>query len=271
MSLWMIALLFNFFLLVNPLKACELNSQFKSYYSLSGPVTDIFYRFGLLKNSSLKAISIYHPVREQDFLGDILPGGIFVGHEKLRSMKEGIVFYDESIDLKKMLKLSPSITAVEINTRNLTPPLVLIELEKKLSPFLKGCVWRKVHQEMGTRLELLRKLVGPKPFILFFLGHPIDSKWPGTLMVNDGVMKWLQENQSIQTFPSTLSYVQWSAKLMNEIPKKHLKLGIKDSGRSYEMKVEKVSDGLKLTYPGSLNPGFGQVNGLVYLFEHLKN
>jgi hypothetical protein len=169
----MIALLFNFFLLVNPLKACELNSQFKSYYSLSGPVTDIFYRFGLLKNSSLKAISIYHPVREQDFLGDILPGGIFVGHEKLRSMKEGIVFYDESIDLKKMLKLSPSITAVEINTRNLTPPMVLLELEKKISPFLKGCVWQKLTQEMEAQLFRLKKLLPQKSFVLFFLGFSL--------------------------------------------------------------------------------------------------
>jgi len=251
-------------------QACDFKSQEKSFYSLSSPVTDVFHRLGLLKKSSLKAVSVFHPIKESDFSGEILPGGVFLSSEKLQQMKGGIVFYDESFDLKKMFNLHPTITAVEIKTRSLTPFEVITEVEKKLSPFLKDCHWSQVKEEMKTKLNKLSGLIKKKPYLLFFLGHPQGIKWPSTLMLNDGVVKWMLENKMIHSFPSTLSYVQWSSKMMSQVPKTHWKLGLKDSGRSWEIKIEKVLEGYELTYPGALSPGFGQVDSLLYFFERIK-
>lgn len=266
----MIALILNVLIFISSGQACDFKSQEKSFYSLSAPVTDVFQRLGLLKKSSLKAVSIFHPIRESDFSGQILPGGVFLSSEKLQQLRGGIVFYDESFDLKKMFKLHPTITAVEIKTRGLTPLEVILEVENKLSPFLKNCHWSQIKEEMRARLNKLSNLMKMRPYLLFFLGHPQGLKWPGTLMLNDGVVKWMLDNKMIQSFPSTLSYVQWSSKMMGQVPKDHLKLGLKDSGRSFEIKIEKVAEGYQLTYPGALSPGFGQVDSLLYFFERIK-
>jgi hypothetical protein len=266
----MIALIFNLILSFVRLEACEFNSQVKSVYSLSAPVTEILSQFSLLKKPEVKGISIFHPIRVSDFSGEILPGGIFLGHGVLAKMKGSIVFYDESFELKKMFTLNSDITPIEIKTRNLTPPLVLSEVELKLGPHVKGCDWKKTQKIMQEKLKRISTLLVKHPYILFFLGHPQGKKWPATLMVNDGIVKWLLDNKLVKTFPSQLSYVQWSSKIMREVPPKHLKVGIKDSGRSFETKIEKLSDGITLTYPGALVPGYGQVDGLIYLFENLK-
>lgn len=227
-------------------------------------------QFNLLKKSQVKGISIFHPIKVSDFSGEILPGGIFLGHGVLAKMKGAIVFYDESFELKKMFNLNQEIKPIEIKTRNLTPLQVLSEVELKLGPHLKGCDWEKAQKFMQEKLKRISSLIKKHPYILFFLGHPQGKKWPATLMVNDGIVKWLIDNKFVKTFPSQLSYVQWSSKMMREVPLNHLKVGIKDSGRSFETKIEKLSDGIKLTYPGALIPGYGQINGLIYLFENLK-
>ncbi len=88
-------------------------------------------------------------------------------------------------------------------------------------------------------------------------------------MVNDGVVKWLVDEELIKTYPAPLAYVNWSAKIMQGLPKDSYKVGIKDSGNSLEEKIEKSAQIINLTYPGSLIPGSGQVEAMIYLFKNL--
>jgi hypothetical protein len=263
----MIALLFSLFFLSS--HACDFSSEIKSVYSLSGPVSLAFKSLGLDRNTKLKGVSVYHPLDSRSFKGDFLPGGVFLSPESLQRLSGSLVFYDESRELTKILSKTTGIKAIEIRTRQMHPLEVMAYIQSKIAPFLSNCDEEKLSSRVTMKLANLKTIIKERPTMVFFLGRLQREKLPQMVMVQDGVVKWMNQEGLIKTYPSPLAYVSWSSKILRELPKDTLKVGIMDSGNSMEQKIEKLEEGINLTFPGSLIPGEGQVDAMIYLFGHL--
>jgi hypothetical protein len=224
----------------------------------------------LLGSPKLKGISIFHPITKKEFSGEFLPGGVFLARGKLQTMKGSVVFFDESQELKRTLNQNPGIQAVEVKTRNLTPPEVITVVQEKLKPYLVDCHSENLALSLQLKLKKLRSLIPPQLGALFFLGAIRGEKYPAMMMVNDGVVKWLVQQKLISSYPSELAYVSWSAKIMNSLPAHYKKIALSDSGQGMRSSMDHTPLGVNLTYPGALIPGVGQVDAFIYLFGHLK-
>ncbi len=266
MRSWMIALALSFLYSLS-LMACDFRPEVKSVYSLSGPVSLAFRDLGLLKSTKLKGVSVFHPIEKEKFSGTYLPGGVFLSHDTVKSLAGSLIFYDESRELGRILKRYPSIKSIEIKTRSLNPLEVILLMEKELASYVWACDLNSMSSRMVTRLSELKKIIPKKKTIFFFLGPIQSGRLPELLMVQDGVVKWMLDQKLITTYPSPLAYVNWSSKILNTFQKDILKVGIVDSG-SRMQKERKISQaGINLTFPGSLIPGFGQVEAMIYLFS----
>jgi hypothetical protein len=122
---------------------------------------------------------------------------------------------------------------------------------------------------MEAKLRELKVLANKKETFVFFLGLIRGNKLPEMLIVKDGVVKWLSEERLIKTYPSELAYVNWSARVMSHLPENTYRIGLKDSGGDLIQEIEKFENVINLTYPGSLIPGIGQVDAMIYLFKNL--
>jgi hypothetical protein len=138
-----------------------------------------------------------------------------------------------------------------------------------LKPFLQNCDVKVVSQKLEQKLNSLKKMIPAKSTLVFFLGGIIHNRLPELLMVNDGVVKWMIDQKLIKSYPSPLSYVNWSARILLEMPNETIRVGLKDSGSEMTQKVEKHPTHTNLTFPGALIPGSGQVEAMIYLFENL--
>ena len=262
-------LLASFILFFSNAFACDFRKDIKSVYSLSGPISLALKDLGLIQNKSLKGVSIFHPISKKDFKGEFLPGGVFLSHDTIKNFNGSLIFYDESRELSRIFSRYKGIRSVEIKSRSIKPTEVMTQLEAQLAPYLLGCDLAALAKKLKERQVYLKSLVPKNLTMLFFLGPIHNEKHPDLLIVNDGVVKWLVEEKLIQTYPSTLAYVNWSAKIMQELPKAAFKVGIRDSGNSLDQKIQRKDRSINLTYPGSLIPGSGQVEAMIYLFENL--
>lgn len=263
------ALLLSFFLsLCQYVQACEVNPR-TSIYSLSGPVTVLLEELKLLNSPQLKGISIFHPVAAGEFKGEVLAGGVFLGHRVLSQLKGSVVFFDESQELSRIFKLQTGLKSFEVKTRGLLPLEVTDRSLEILQPFLSGCESRIEHlkRRHQERANQLLKIIPLKTFV-FFLGE-LRERMPDLIMVNDGIVKWLVQQKKIRTYPSDLAYVNWSAKLMASLPSKTVRVGIVDSGKELKKNLKKIQQGFNLTYPGVLIPGISQIEGFIFLFESI--
>ena len=68
---------------------------------------------------------------------------------------------------------------------------------------------------------------------------------------------------------SELSYVNWSARIMNNLLPGAFEVGLRDSASSMEIGFKKSAHVINLTYPGALIPGTGQIDALIYLFQNI--
>ena len=252
---WMLILLnlcFSFSLWAN----CELKDPSKKIVSLSGPVTILFKELGLL--NSLDGISVFHPISKTDFKGTIYPGGIFLASKTLESLKGKVVFFDESRELRQLLGSVSDIKLVEIKTRSLLPHKVSEHLVKETSSIFKGCE-KKLESFIAKTLALEKSLMSSlqgKPRMIFFVGDMV--------MAHDGVVILLKENHKIETYPSELPYVSWSAKMMNRM-KDFRKVHLKDSNP--KLKKDKSDGSIEVFFPGILIPGLSQLEGFSFLFS----
>lgn len=244
----------------------------KKVYSLSGPITVALKEIGLLEDPALKAISIFHPVSTKEFGGEFLPGGIFLSRENSMAMIGSHVFYDDSRELTKMLS-SLSLKFIEIKTRGLVPTDVTRNISEILKKHTSGCEARiRSYQQKAekTAEEVLKKV--PADFkAVFFLGKIKNNRLPEMALVNDGIIKWLNEKKKLKTYPSELAYVSWSAKIMNSLPAATLRVGIIDSGAQIQRSIEKLPSGaINLAFPGALIPGLSQLEAWLYLCTNLN-
>lgn len=254
---------------VSAFSSCDFKSDVKKVVSFSGSTTVIFKELRLL--SKLSGISIFNPIGEKEFTGRVYPGGIFLAQSTLSDLSGSVVFYDESRELSRIFSPISSIQSREIKTRNLTP----YESHKKVvgvvSEFLSGCekdLARLDQKIKDLETKLLQKIPNNLT-VVFYIGEFKNSRRPEMVVVEDGVVKWLVQQKKIKTYPSTLSYINWSTKLMREMPKNTLHVAIKDSGRDLTREIKKSPQGVTLVYPGSLVPGISQLEAFLYWAETL--
>lgn len=246
--------------------ACEFSKDVTSVYSLSGPITLALRDLKLIQSPKLRAISAFHP-SQKSFKGEIFPGGLYLSMDRLQKMKGAIVFYDESRELTNSFKRVREIKGIEIKTRQLMPLAVSHYIEKVLRPYVIGCNFSQMHRELEIKLEKLSKNVVSSKSYLFFLGEIRGKRFPEMLMVQDGVIQWLVDKAELKTYPSKLSYVVWSTKVLQSMPQNTIKVGLIDSGNKMVYQKIQKGDIINLTFPGCLIPGTGQVECLLYFFK----
>lgn len=253
--------------------ACDFKSHIKHVNSLSGSATVVLKELGLLNNPRLRGISIFNPIAKSDFKGRIYPGGVFLSSSSIADFGGGMLIYDESRELRKVLSPISSIHAIEIKTRNLTPWDVQEGVLKEMSFLLEGCESAISSLRIKTK-NLEQKILSQiknRPSVVFYLGEIKNNRRPELVIVQDGVVKWLVQNNKIITYPSDLSYVSWSAKIINSLPISTLHVGIKDSGREMIKTFKKDGQNITLTYPGALVSGLTQLEAIDYLFRLMES
>ena len=250
---------------------CDFKTDVKKVFSFSGPITVLLQELNLLKSPKLKGISVFHPVNEKDFSGKFYPGGIFLSHNSLQELSSGVVFFDESQDLRKLFNSQKKISGVEVKTRNMIPLNAFEEGIRLLSPYLSHCesALEKMRKEVTLLQEELLRKVPENLTAVFYMGEIRGGRRPELLMVNDGVVKWLLENKKITSYPSTLRNVNWSSKIMRSLPEKSFHVGVVDSGKDKIVKMKRSSREMTFYYPGALIPGISQLRAFTYFFNEL--
>ncbi len=261
------------FLLVtmNARATCQFRPEIKKVISLSGPMTVLLQEMGLIEQHVVKGISVFSPVSAKTYKGKLYPGGVFLAPSTLEEFSFGLVFFDESRDLKKILKSNKNINAVEIKTRHLLPMDVVDHSMVILKSYVSGCdIELKLVKKraIGIQRDLLQR-VPDGMNVIFFLGEIRGSRLPELVVVNDGIVKLLLQEKKINTYPSELSYINWSPKIMSSMPSKTLLIGLVDSGMKGVKKVETSSNKTNLFYPGSLVPGLTQLEAFHFWLKSL--
>jgi hypothetical protein len=268
---WMLIFLKLFLILSIVHAKCEFKRDVKNVVSLSGPVTVILRELNLLNHEKLKCISIFNPVSQTEFKGKIYPGGVFLSQSSLNEFRDNVVFFDESREMARNFKSLGNVSAHEIRTRNLLPLEAMEKALHSLTGVLSGC-----EEKMGElrskaaslQKEILQKI--PETYsIIFYLGELRGERFPEMIMSNDGVVKLLREKNKIKTYPSELAYVNWSAKIMKELPSTTLHVGLKDSGMEMTKEIKRSSQRMTLIYPGVLVPGYSQLEAFHYWVQNL--
>ncbi|WP_408095366.1 hypothetical protein ACJVC5_10005 [Peredibacter sp. HCB2-198] len=249
--------------------ACEFKTTVKKVISLSGTSTVVFKELGLL--SKLHGISVFNPISEKAFSGKVYPGGIFLSHNSLSELERSVVFYDESRDLKKVLGSRSSVKAIEIHTRGLTPQESIDGALKAIAPYVQNCEEKitNLNSKIKTLEEKILKKIPNNLNVVFYLGEFQNGRAPEFVMVNDGVVKWLKDLKKIKTYPTELAYVNWSSKLMSEMPVNTMHVGVKDPGRDNKREIKRSSKRMTFIYPGSLVPGVTQLEAFLYWAESI--
>ena len=239
--------------------ACELK---KPTYSLSGPITMILEELDLLNDKNLKAISVFHPVK--DYQGKRLGGGIFLSAKILKSLNSSVVFFDKSEELKRSLGKHKKLKLVEVNTRSMSAYKATIVSIEKIWSHLKNCS-KKVEALEENVFQLWKEVeknnFEPSHNKLIFFIDEISSikKLPRTAIVNDGVPKSFLVKKKIKTYKTPLEYVNWSSKMMNKQYIKYKKIGLVDA-KDEKLRIQQL-DSLhyNLYYRGALTPGIRQL------------
>ena len=263
MNLW-IKICVSFLFLIEGTLACSLNT--KGIISLSGPVSTYLDQLGIV--NELDAISSFHPVK--NFKGVKLAGGLYLSTSTLKSMEGKTVFFDKSRELKKVLERFPKIKSIELDSRRRTPREVIEQTAEVLKPYLKNCDEKKssLNNHISQLENHIRSNSKKIRESIFFLGH-ISEKLPDTILSNDGFVYWLKKEGLMESYPSDLEYVNWSMKVISPLRGKYFFMGLEDSFNTGLMKVEKKTDKvLNVSYPGSLTPGYTQLEFMKFLVDY---
>ena len=254
------------FFSIHSMAACQFKKHVTKVFSLSGVTSVALKEMGLLKNPAVKGISVFNPIGKTDFTGKRYPGGIFLSPGVFKEFGGGVVLYDESRELSSILDPMSSIQGIQVKTRGLIPVAVTEYVLKELEPFLQDCEKEKTSFLAKTYLtaDRLSKTIPENRTAVYYLGRNRKGQHPEMIMVHDGIVKWLIEQKKIKSYPSSLAYVNWSAKLMRKLPKDTLHINVIDSGAEMTKKLEGKFGQWTLTYPGALVPGLTQLEAWGY-------
>jgi hypothetical protein len=242
--------------------ACQLNTNI---VSLSNPITTLLEELELLHTGKVKAISSFHKTLKP-FKGDALAGGIFLSKATLQKLSDSVVFFDASKEFEDSLKSSNVKNYVKVKTIGEDPFTVSNSLISKIKPYVEGCEQniKKISEKLvSVKSGLKKKLSRKKAKIIFFLGSCGD-KLPELVIVEDGFVKFLKDEKIIKTYPSELSYVTWSKKILNDL-RGFQYFCIDTKASKYEFKVSK-KDNVNISFGDAFNPGLAQV----YFLEKLS-
>ncbi len=260
-----------FFISTKVFAVCDFKPNVSKVISLSGSSTVLLKELGLLKNKKLQGISLFNPVTTQEYSGKAYPGGIFLSRDTLKEFSGAVIFFDEARELRKVLESSKTVEGREIKTRNLNPDEAVMETLKVISPYLQNCEEKiaTLQEKVKTLMNKILKIIPENFSVVFYLGEFRRSRAPETVMAHDGVVKWLKEKNKIKTYPSTLAYVSWSAKIMSSLSKETLHVGLKDNGREGVKEIKRSSRKMTIIYPGVLVPGLSQLEAFLFFFSGL--
>jgi len=241
--------------------ACEIS---KPIVSLSGPITMLLDELNLLNDKNVLGISKFHPVKP-GYKGKIYSGGIFLSNKTLKSFRNSKIYFDKSRGFKQILKKAKISNYQEFDSRDQNPFEVLNMTIIKTQDILKNCFTEieklekksdKIQKELKLNSELSKSI-----FFLGSLGH----KLPKLVIANDGFVLSLREFDNFKTYPSDISYVPWSQKVLKGL-KSYMHIGI-DEGSSEVTTINKLST-LKynISMRGALTPGMRQI----YLLQSLQ-
>jgi hypothetical protein len=253
--------------------ACTFKSEVKRVISLSGSMTVLMKNTGLIHDKKFYGISVFNPVDERTFKGKVFPGGLFISQSALQDFSGSIVFYDKGTQIKKILSSQKNISAtVEVSTRDLLPMEVVERVISLAAPYVSGCdeAFDQFKFKSLALQNLLFKKIPPNFKVIFFMGAFRGENFPEFVISNDGVVKLLKTKKIIQSYPSDLAYVNWSARVMSELPKDTLFVAIADPGMKHRKEIKRSSQRMTVTYPGALVPGHSQLEAFLYWAENLN-
>jgi hypothetical protein len=213
----------------------------------------------------IEAISTFHPVNNKRITK--LGGGVFLTKKAFKSsLKNKIIFFDQSMEIRRNLSKLTEGSIVEVFTRKLGAFEAYKVSVEILSSFLLGCEGRIIainNKVNGIRERLLKTKF--KRRVLFYLGEFKENKKdPDLLIVNDGFVKDLVEFGRLKTYPSSLEYVSWSQKILKTL-KGSLHLSVTDGFEDHIEITSLSNEKIALKFRGALAPGIRQV----YLIDSL--
>lgn len=259
---------FLFIIIFSPMmEACEIKKE-QILVNLSGPITSLLREFKLLNSAQLVGISHFalSEKERKKFEKKLLLGGIFLSKKEIQKFKKAAFIFDKSQDLHRQLLKSKVSSLVELNTRGLNPFMAMEKSLKTLKPFLKNCEKpiKKLLEKKEEILSLAKGLKQTKPrSVLFFMGKIHNGKWPETLIINDGPIKFLKERGLIETYPSQADYIIWSQKILNLfLKKKPLIFGLYETQNSHLKKVKVRERVFNISRRGIFIPGLTQMEFL---------
>lgn len=250
---------------------CRFAPHVKEVISLSGTITVTLKELGLLNDPKLKGLSVFSPVSKNEYSGTFYPGGIFLSQASMETFKNATVFFDESRELSRAFKKTTNVNALEIVTRGMGPVQTMKKSEEVLKPYVVGCdeKLKNLRDKINITQEKLLSKIPKDVTVIFFLGEMKAEKFPEMIVAQDGVVKLLNDEKKIKTYPSSLAYVNWSAKILNQFSEDAYFVGLKDSGMEGLTQLKRSSRKMTLIYPGVLVPGLTQLEAFLYLFENL--
>lgn len=254
-----------------PCWTCSFRKEVTKVISLSGTMTVLLRETGLLEDQKLTGISVFNPIDEKKYQKKVYPGGLFIAQSVLPEFNNAVVFYDGGEQIRKILSRDKSIKGEEISTRMLLPLESVDLVIKKVSPYVSACEKEFISFKMKAEAlqEELLKSVTKNWKVIFYLGEIKASRYPELVIANDGVVKLLRDKKLVTTYPSELAYVNWSARILSTLPKATLHVGVFDPGMKFEKKIKRSSRGMTLVYPGSLVPGYSQLEAFHFLIKSL--
>lgn len=247
--------------------SCSLKKDHR-VISLSGTTTYLFKELGLLKD--LHGISVFNPVASSEYKGKVYPGGSFLSENSLQDMKGSVVFFDESISLKKTFTTKQYIISKEIKTRGLLPLEAMDKGFQEMDFVLSGCE-KKIKGIKADAVKIQKQLLNkiPDKTIVFYLGEIRSGRRPEMVIVNDGVVKLLLIEKKLRTYPSDLGFVNWSSRIINSLPQDTLHIALNDPSMEEKKEIKRSPLGVTFTYSGVLVPGLSQLRAFQYLFNSL--
>ena len=228
----------------------------------------LFEELGVI--TQLKAVSSFHPILDKTI--PKLGGGLFLTKkafdqpELASKGKKKIIFFDQSMEMRRTLSKLAQGEILEVFTRKLGAFEAFKVSVEIASSFLIGC--EKRLQKLNLKVEKIKKSIKERSFsktILFYLGRFKKNKNdPNLLIVNDGFVKDLLSYTDLKTYPSSLEYVTWSQKVMKKL-NNSIKISVTD-GKKEKIEVKKMGDNkYSVIFRGALSPGIRQV----YLLKEL--
>jgi hypothetical protein len=256
------------FLIHSEVMACKFKSSEK-IVSLAASISGLLNELDLYTDPNLIALSSYH-YQADKVESKLVSGGLYLADDTLKSWDKSIVFFDDSSQLKIQLKKFPKLKAISVTTRGQDSYTVYQDSIKFLAPHLIGCENKLAKLEMTInhiRSKLALKL-NNYTSQLIFIGVCSEQFWPKTIMVHDGLAKLLYAWFKLELYPSDLSYVSWSEKILNNfLIKKPLILCLDNSKVTNKLNATTSNNYMNLYDSQFLLPGINQILALKQLFS----